>query len=344
MLWGVCAVIMVRFSNPLLLRLIARIPGLIGKICLWGIGIVIGLDAIGSSAAVFQMHHRLRKLALQVSYDMQRLSGSLGNVLTRRIQRRMINAYPNLSLEQILKQQKEALERERKENEASLVFAKGCSVYKLISLFFIGAFLGDIIETIFCYVTAGVLMSRSSVVYGPFSIVWGLGCVLLTAFLYPYRQKSDSCIFIAGTVLGGAYEYICSVVTELLFGTVFWDYSKIPFNLGGRINLLYCFFWGIVSVIWLKLCYPFLSRFIEQIPKKTGVIVCRVLVVFMVFDIGMSGLALARYSERQAGNGAVQSRLERYLDQHFPDEKMKEMYHKERVVYVRRQACDFAGE
>ena len=326
MLWGVCAVIMVRFSNPLLLRLIARIPGLIGKICLWGIGIVIGLDAIGSSAAVFQMHYRLRKLALQVSYDMQRLSGSLGNVLTRRIQRRMINAYPNLSLEQILKQQKEALERERKENEASLVFAKGCSVYKLISLFFIGAFLGDIIETIFCYVTAGVWMSRSSVVYGPFSIVWGLGCVLLTAFLYPYRQKSDSCIFIAGTVLGGAYEYICSVVTELLFGTVFWDYSKIPFNLGGRINLLYCFFWGIVSVIWLKLCYPFLSRFIEQIPKKTGVIVCRVLVVFMVFDIGMSGLALARYSERQAGNGAVQSRLERYLDQHFPDEKMKEIY------------------
>lgn len=181
MLWGVCAVIMVRFSNPLLLRLIARIPGLIGKICLWGIGIVIGLDAIGSSAAVFQMHHRLRKLALQVSYDMQRLSGSLGNVLTRRIQRRMINAYPNLSLEQILKQQKEALERERKENEASLVFAKGCSIDKLISLFFIGAFLGDIIETIFCYVTAGVLMSRSSVVYGPFSIVWGLGCVLLTA-------------------------------------------------------------------------------------------------------------------------------------------------------------------
>lgn len=104
------------------------------------------------------------------------------------------------------------------------------------------------------------------------------------------------------------------------------DYSKIPFNLGGRINLLYCFFWGIVSVIWLKLCYPFLSRFIEQISKKTGVIVCRVLVVFMVFDIGMSGLALARYSERQEGNGAVQSRLERYLDQHFPDEKMKEIY------------------
>ena len=44
--------------------------------------------------------------------------------------------------------------------------------------------------------------------------------------------------------LGGAYEYLCSVFTELVFGKVFWDYSWMPFNLGGRINLLYCFFWG----------------------------------------------------------------------------------------------------
>ena len=124
---------------------------------------------------------------------------------------------------------------------------------------FIGAFLGDITETIFCYTRTGIIMSRSSVVYGPFSIVWGLGCVLLTAFLYPYREKNDRYIFLAGTILGGAYEYICSVFSELVFGTVFWDYSAIPFNLGGRINLLYCFFWGIVAVVWLKMLYPILS-------------------------------------------------------------------------------------
>lgn len=56
--------------------------------------------------------------------------------------------------------------------------------------------------------------------------------------------------------------------TELVFGTVFWDYSDIPFNLGGRINLLYCFFWGIAAVIWLKILYPRLSALIEKIPGK----------------------------------------------------------------------------
>jgi len=134
------------------------------------------------------------------------------------------------------------LKKQAKPKVKPAVFAAGCSFYKLASLFFIGAFLGDITETVFCLITTGRLMSRSSVVYGPFSIVWGLGCALLTAVLYRIRDKSDSYIFVAGTLLGGAYEYICSVFTELVFGTVFWDYSGFRFNLGGRINLLYCFF------------------------------------------------------------------------------------------------------
>ena len=64
---------------------------------------------------------------------------------------------------------------------SSAVFAEGCCFHKLVWLFVIAAFLGDVTETIFCRITAGVWMSRSSVVYGPFSIVWGLGGVMLTA-------------------------------------------------------------------------------------------------------------------------------------------------------------------
>ena len=206
------------------------------------------------------------------------------------------------------------------------VFAVGCSFYKLVCLFFLGAFLGDITETIFCLATTGKLMSRSSVVYGPFSIVWGLGCVLLTAILYQYRNRSDSYIFIFGTVLGGAYEYICSVFTELVFGTVFWDYSDIPFNLGGRINLLYCFFWGIAAVIWLKILYPRLSALIEKIPKKAGVPITWLMILFMVFNMIMSGLALNRYTERHSNISSAENAVTRFLDKHFTDERMEHIY------------------
>ena len=118
------------------------------------------------------------------------------------------------------------------------------SVSDLLWLFVIGAFLGDMVETVFCRVTAGVWMSRSSLVWGPFSVVWGLALVLATVLLRQEKDRSDRYLFAFGTVMGGVYEYVCSAVTELLFGTVFWDYSKFKFNLGGRINLLYCFFLG----------------------------------------------------------------------------------------------------
>ena len=99
-------------------------------------------------------------------------------------------------------------------------------------------------------------MSRSSVVWGPFSIVWGLAIAAVTQLLYRYKDRPVSWLFVAGTLLGGAYEYLCSVFTEVVFGTVFWDYSAIPFNLGGRINLLYCFFWGFAAIAWFKGVVP----------------------------------------------------------------------------------------
>ena len=177
----------------------------------------------------------------------------------------------------------------------------------------------------------GTITSRSSVVYGPFSLVWGIGCFFLTYMLYQYRDRSDSFIFIFGTVLGGAYEYICSVVLELVFGTVFWDYSDIPFNLGGRINLLYCFFWGFAAVAWFKIFYPPVSRLIEKIPVKIGKIITWLLIIFMLADGIVSSAALARYNARSNGIEAENS-FESWVDKHFDDERMAQVYPKAKKV------------
>ena len=144
-------------------------------------------------------------------------------------------------------------------------------------------------------------MSRSSVVWGPFSIVWGLAIALATALLYKYKNRSDRFLFLIGTLLGGAYEYLCSVFTELVFGKVFWDYSKIPFNLGGRINLLYCFFWGIAAVVWLKLLCPLMEKWIEKLPVVGGKLLTWALIVFMCCNVAVSCVALVRHDQRSKG-------------------------------------------
>ena len=328
--WGITAVVCVCFVNPFLGKMIGMIPRRIGEIILIVLYIVLAIDFAGTVASFAAVNKRIRKLAIisSVSENLQKAADEMGKGLVGWTLKYVSRAYPDLEAKKLLEARQEQERQAEKAKEKAGVFAVGCSFYKLVCLFFIGAFLGDIIETIFCWITMGRLMSRSSVVYGDFSIVWGLGCVLLTAILYQYRNRSKGYIFIFGTVVGGVYEYVCSVFTEIVFGTVFWDYSKIPFNLGGRINLLFCFFWGIVAVLWLCFLYPRLSRLIEKIPKKPGIILSWIMIVFMLFDMGMSSLALCRYTERHTEEQEVTTAVDDFFDEHFPDERMKQIYPK----------------
>ena len=306
-LWGICTVLMIYVLNPVFTGRVGLIPKLWGEIILWVLFGLLIVDFIGTVIAVWGLKKKNGRID-QIREGLGRTSKLLENTMTRRLQARMIKAYPNL-------------EKEEKED----VFASGCGFYKLACLFFIGAFLGDITETVFCRFSMGRWMSRSSVVFGPFSIVWGLGCAMLTWILYRYREQSDRRLFLCGTILGGAYEYICSVFTEIVFGTVFWDYSKIPFNLGGRINLLYCFFWGFAAIIWMKGIYPFLSRWIEKIPVRIGKPLCMIMVFFMSVNIALSGLALDRYSKRHDGLPAKNA-VGELMDDWFPDPYMEKVY------------------
>lgn len=322
-IWGICSVLVIRIFNPLLCRGLELLPMLLGEVLLWVLGVLLAIDFIGSGIAVLGLKKQGR--ISQITEELHRTSKILENALAERIQRRMVKAFPNIESGGLSGSMEKGAAEKGVKAEEKARFAQGCGFFKLASLFILGAFLGDIVETIFCFLTTGKLMSRSSLVFGQFSIVWGLACALLTWMLYRYRDRSDRFIFVFGTVLGGAYEYICSVFTEIAFGTVFWDYSEIPFNLGGRINLLYCFFWGIAAVVWMKGVYPLLSRWIEKLPARAGNIGCTILVVLLAADMIVSALALARYSERQAG-APEQSAAGQMLDEYFSDEFIENRY------------------
>lgn len=310
-LWGVLGFIAVTFTNSLLIDAYKLIPFMVVRIILIVVVVALAADMIFSLLILYYNGRGIEKVK-SANNNFTKLSRKLEKWLISRVNNRKNKAYSKT-----VKVEKEAKDK--------TVFAYGCGFYKLVVLFFVGAFVGDIIETIFCRITMGEWMSRSSVVWGPFSIVWGLAIAAATLMLYKYKDRSDGFLFLIGTGLGGAYEYLCSVFTEIVFGKVFWDYSDIPFNLGGRINLLYCFFWGIAAVVWFKLIYTRLSKVIEKIPVKFGKITTWILVVFMIANVLMSCFALTRYDQREKGIDAKQS-WQVWLDKHYDDEKMMRIY------------------
>ena len=311
LVWGVLGTISMRWGNGLLIRLYGFLPEGIGHLLVW---ILAGMLVLDVTATIFALSGIGRSTQKWEAVDSWFTSISLriGQWLYGHVDRRIHRAYPKTV--QVEKPQRD-----------KTVFAAGCCMQKLVWLFFIGCLLGDITETIFCRITAGVWMSRSSLVWGPFSIVWGFAIAAVTDLLYKYKDRSDRFLFLMGTALGGAYEYLCSVLSEMVFGTVFWDYSEIPFNLGGRINLLYCFFWGFAAVAWFKIFYPVISGWIEKLPICAGRILTWVIVVFMCCNMAVSTMALLRSNERSQGIPATQS-WQQTMDERFPDERMEKIY------------------
>ena len=125
-----------------------------------------------------------------------------------------------------------------------------------------GSFAGVVVEILWCLFRNGYIESRSGLVYGPFNPVYGIGAVVMTLALYRYRNRSSSISFFGGAVVGSVIEYLLSWGQETLFGSTSWDYSRMPFNLDGRICLLYSLFWGILGVLWIKSLYPRVAQVI----------------------------------------------------------------------------------
>ena len=316
---GASIALLVKYCQPLMQKLLSPVPELLIRVVVIALWIVLGIDLVISYCAARKLNRDFTKaewLARLLRKITQTLGLSIADVILRRGKGHMEKAFPKMH---------------KQEEEAPTVFASGLNRYKLFWIFFITALAGDIIETIFVYATSGKLMSRSSLLYGPFSVVWGLGGVLLTVILQGLAQKNDRYVFLGGFLIGSIYEYACSVLTEICFGTVFWDYSKLPFNINGRINLLFCVFWGVLALIWIKNIYPIISAWIERIPVRLGKPLTVVLAIALLADGILSVAALARMDARAKGNEQSNA-IEAFLDETYPDDYLKNRYQNMKFV------------
>lgn len=204
-------------------------------------------------------------------------------------------------------------------------FAAGINFYKIALICISGSFAGVVVELLWCLIRNGYIESRAGLVYGPFNLLYGVGAVALTLILYRYRNRSSAFSFIGGIVIGSVVEYVLSWGQEALFGSTSWDYSELPFNINGRICLLYSVFWGILGVMWIKSIYPRVAKIILKIPNKAGKIITWSLTVFMVFNAVMSLFSVWRWSER-VHNVPAASAFDEFFDKRFPDSRMEKIF------------------
>lgn len=203
-------------------------------------------------------------------------------------------------------------------------FAHGLNFYKLFWIFLIGSLIGFCLETIWCFLIHGYIESRKGFIYGPITPIYGVGAVAMTIVLTRFKESSGFVIFIISAIVGGAFEYIGSLCQELVTGTVSWQYNT-PLNLNGRTNLAFSFCWGVLGLLFIKYVFPIMNQLIEKLPNNFGRFITIILVVFMLFDLTISTVAVRREVQRK-NNIPASHMMDEFLDEHYNDEFMSKVY------------------
>lgn len=198
---------------------------------------------------------------------------------------------------------------------------------EIIWLFIIGCLVGYIIEELCYFIKHGIWINKQGLLYGPFKPIYGLGTMLISFIFKKINSKNLIKTFIIGTILGSVYEYSLSVFQEYVLHTSTWNYSSFNYNLNGRIYIPYCFAWGVITIIWIKLCYPHIKKLINKIPFFISSIVG----ILIIFDLILSAFAVYEYSNRQ-NNIKPKCKILEIMDKKYPDEIIEKKYPKLRVV------------
>lgn len=183
---------------------------------------------------------------------------------------------------------------------------------RILAYFIIYSFLGFIIETIFGMLTKGVVESRQSCLYGPFCCIYGLGAAIMIPGLKKFKKRNWT-LFLAGAIEGSIVEYIISWVGEMIFHIKWWDYSNMPFDINGRICLLFTIFWGILALVLIRLINPYIEKFIDKIPAKIFSIITIGGTILLIIDLLITAFGLQVFYTRFTNEHNLNLKEDKYL-------------------------------
>jgi uncharacterized membrane protein len=101
-------------------------------------------------------------------------------------------------------------------------------------------------------------------------------------------QDSIVKTYIAGCIGATVLEYVTGMIMEALFKVRYWDYSKLPFNIKGRVCLGTTLAWGLLTILMTELIHVPIETFMLAIPESVLNVVTLLLTVYIVADFTLS--------------------------------------------------------
>ena len=213
----------------------------------------------------------------------------------------------------------------------------------IVLLFFIFGFAGWCMEVALKYRQYHRFINRGFLT-GPILPIYGFGVVLITVAVGKLARVESGVVmtFALSLVICGAVEYMTSLVLEKIFHARWWDYSRKPMNLHGRVWIGNLTLFGLAGVAIIHVVDPMLFRALDCVPfavrRATAAALLAVLAADFVISYFVLKLVKVGVDSSEADNTEQISREVRqlltnrsYFYRRFSDAYPEVVYRTERV-------------
>ena len=158
----------------------------------------------------------------------------------------------------------------------------GFPISLLFLYFIIYAFLGWILETVYCSVRERRFVARGFL-YGPICPIYGVGVLMMLCWFAPFTGQ-PLLFYMVATVCMSAWEYLVGWLLETTTHIKYWDYSTRKFNLLGRICLSISLTWGVLAYLVIFWIHPVVAGLVERLSAFTVHVAAGVLLALLLAD------------------------------------------------------------
>lgn len=217
-------------------------------------------------------------------------------------------------------------------------------IVDLVLIFFVFSIAGWCMEVTLKYFEFGRFINRGFLT-GPWLPIYGSGAVLCTVGVRGLAPVESGYLttFAICFILCGVLEYMTSYVLEKRFHARWWDYSKKPMNLHGRVWIGNLVLFGLGGVLIVHVFDPLLYKLFALISLPVREVTALVLSAVIAADFVMSHFVLklvkTGVEQSQADNTEQISREVRLLlsdrsvfYRRFADAYPEVIYRTERVA------------
>lgn len=169
------------------------------------------------------------------------------------------------------------------------------SIYYSILYFFVYGFLGWCTEVIFAAFKQHRFVNRGFL-NGPICPIYGVGVTLVIACLEVF-QSNLLLLYISSVILVTVLEGVTGWAMDKLFHNKWWDYSKLPFNIGGYVCLLFSLIWGVACVLIVYFVHPLIHQVLSLIPHTAGIALIAILGIALLSDIIVTTSAIVKFNQ-----------------------------------------------